>query len=350
MDTLCPPLAHHAAAQTTPFKFRTTSVPTTGKNFNVEDVNQDLLVELEDATIDEDTLHTSCHYILEETTKILPIMVQSLPSAGENSPLQITSLTFRKEYFYHDGCWDPTKVPNILRSQPRALKNVKFTGSLRVRQGRGSNRPSQQHRTNTRSRRETVQRNIPGTLQKETIEGTFIPAAGSEEECVAKWFNGITDAISVLLPKNAVPAPTIPATAVTPRMLTRSAVTKHRRYWSSERSCKPIKDTLMPWKPDVVLREQSLPVTFGPQSEFSWKDVVSFVELSSTPYSKSTDMGTVRNNVMRKAYAIFASQPGRRYLFVLSIANQELRAHMFNVLFIPVLTIFIGPRACCSAC
>ena len=129
MDTLRPPLAHHAAAQTTPFKFRTTSVPTTGKNFKVEDINQDLLVKLEDATIDEDTLHTSSHYILEETTKILPIMVQSLPSAGENSPLQITSLTFRKEYFYRDGYWDPTKVPNILRSQPRALKNVKFTGS-----------------------------------------------------------------------------------------------------------------------------------------------------------------------------------------------------------------------------
>jgi len=310
MDTLRPPLAHHAATQTTPFKFRTTSVPTTGKFFKVEDVNQDLLVELEDATIDKDVLNTPSHYILEETTKMLPMMVQSLPSAGENSPLQITSLTFGMEYFYRDGCWDPTRVPHILRSRPRASKNIKSTGSSRARPGRGSNRPLQQCRTNTRPRRETVQRSIPRTLQKETIEGTFIPAAGSEEECVAKWLNGITDALSVLLPKNAVPAPTIPATAVTPRMLTRSAVTKQRCYWSSERSCKLIKDTLMPWKPDVVLQEKSLPIAFGPQPDFSWKDDISFVELSSTPYSKSTDTGTVRNNVMRKAYAIFASQPG----------------------------------------
>ncbi|KAF8546732.1 hypothetical protein OG21DRAFT_1426235 [Imleria badia] len=33
---------------------------------------------------------------------------------------------------------------------------------------------------------------------------------------------------------------------------------------------------------------------------------------------------------MRKAYAIFASQPGRWFLFALSIAKQEFRAHMFN--------------------
>jgi len=310
MDTLRPPLAHHAAMQTTPFKFRTTSVPTTGKFFKVEDINQDLLVELEDATINEDVLNTPSHYILEETTKMLPMMVQSLPSAGENSPLQITLLTFGMEYFYRDGFWDPTKVPHILRSQPRALRNIKSTGSSRGRSGRGSNCPLQQRRMNTRPRCETVQRSIPGTSQKETIEGTFIPAAGLEEECVVKWLNGITDALSVLLPKNTVPAPTILATAVIPRMLMRSAVTKQCRYWSSERLCKLIKDTLMLWKPDMVLWEKSLPIAFRPQPDFSWKDVVSFMELSSTPYSKSTDTGTVHNNVMCKVYAIFASQPG----------------------------------------
>ena len=108
----------------------------------------------------------------------------------------------------------------------------------------------------------------------------------------------------------------------------------------------------MPWKLDVVLREQSLPVTFGPQSEFSWKDVVSFVELSSTPYLKSTDTGTVRNNVMHKAYAIFASQPGRRTCscYPSQIKNFVPICSIGQVLFIPVLTIFIGPRACCSAC
>ncbi|KAI6009977.1 hypothetical protein BKA83DRAFT_4093586, partial [Pisolithus microcarpus] len=33
---------------------------------------------------------------------------------------------------------------------------------------------------------------------------------------------------------------------------------------------------------------------------------------------------------MRKAYAVFASQPGRRFLFALSIAGQKFRAHMFD--------------------
>ena len=131
MDTLRPPLAHHAAAQTTPFKFRTTSVPTTGKNFKVEDVNQDLLVELEDATIDEDTLHTSSHYILEETTKILPIMVQSLPSAGENSPLQITSIRKKQScyilLFVTIGCYISLLVPFVALSAVIVLWHQRHT-------------------------------------------------------------------------------------------------------------------------------------------------------------------------------------------------------------------------------
>jgi len=65
MDTLHPPIpAQHAATQNTPLKLRTTSVPTAGKVFNVENVNQDLLVELEDATINEDSDARS-HYILD---------------------------------------------------------------------------------------------------------------------------------------------------------------------------------------------------------------------------------------------------------------------------------------------
>ena len=221
----------------------------------------------------------------------------------------------------------------MLRLKPtRASKEVMATGpshqdrSSWGQQGHLSQKP---RRTNAGSRREIVHRTIPGTSEKETTEGTFIPVAGSEEECVAKWLNGITNALLDLLPKSAVPAPTIPATTGTRRIM-RSAITRHRRCWSSETSRKPIKDTLMLWKPDVILRDSLPPGVFGPQHDFSWKDVISFVELSSTSYSKSTDLKTVRNNVMRKAYAVFASQPGRRFLFALSIANKELHAHMFD--------------------
>ena len=72
------------------------------------------------------------------------------------------------------------------------------------------------------------------------------------------------------------------------------------------------------------------PSLIGPQPEFSWKDVISFMELTSTPYSNSDSIGTIRNGVTRKAYAIFASQPSRWFLLALSTAQQEFHVHMFN--------------------
>ena len=85
MDTLRPPMpAHRAATQNTPLKLRTTSVPTTGKFFKAEDVNQELLVELEDATVDKGSLDIASHYILDQSNIMLPVMTQKLPSAGAN--------------------------------------------------------------------------------------------------------------------------------------------------------------------------------------------------------------------------------------------------------------------------
>ena len=329
MDTLRPPIVPpHAAMQNTPLKLRTTSVPTSGKIFKVEDVNHDLLVELDDATIDEGTLNTPSHFVLNQSNQMLPRVAQSIPSAG-NSQLQIMSLALGNEKLYRNGFWDPMEVPNMLRSQPTTALNANTsTSSLRVRQSHLHS--SQQRHTNTGPRHVTVQRSILGTSQEETIKGTFVPTAGSKEECIAKWLNRITDALLGLIPKNAVPSPTIPATTATNKIITCSATCRPQCYWSSETSCKPIKDSLMPWKPDVVLREKDSPIVFGPQPEFSWKDVMSFVELSSTPYSNSEDVKTVRNNVMCKVYAVFASQPGRRFLFALSIANKQLRVHMFD--------------------
>jgi len=86
----------------------------------------------------------------------------------------------------------------------------------------------------------------------------------------------------------------------------------------------------MSLKPDLILQETSDSLAFGPQQEFSWKGVISFMELTSLSYSRSSDIWTMRNSVMRKAYAIFSSQPGRQFLFALSIANQEFCVHMFD--------------------
>ena len=82
----------------------------------------------------------------------------------------------------------------------------------------------------------------------------------------------------------------------------------------------------MPWKPDVILRDKLI----GPQPEFSWNQVISFIELTSSSYGYSDNAGAIRNAIIRKAYAIFASQPNRRFVFALSIADQKFRAHMFD--------------------
>ena len=340
-----PPIpAQHAATQTTPLKLRTTSVPTTGRIFKAEEVNQDLLIELEDATIDEDPL-TGIHYILEVCNETSPTTTVNLPS-DEASPLKITSLELGNENLYCNDRWEPTMIPQLLRSplSTGSSQDPSFTGSSwghgssRGQQGRGRGRGRGQERGRgsswTRShipdragggvRCEIVQRRIPGTSQEETIAGTFLPTAGSEEQHIASWLNKITCAL-----EDFVPLPPLPESVHPARAVTRSLTAKHRRVWSSETSCKPIKDDLLPLKPDLVLQEPP-ELAFGPHQEFSWKNVISFMELTSSAYSHSDSMRTVRNGVMRKAYAIFASQPNRCFLFAMSIAKQEFRAHMFD--------------------
>ena len=137
------------------------------------------------------------------------------------------------------------------------------------------------------------------------------------------WLNEVTEALQAFIPTGTVLGRIIPDNLV---KVTRCS-TRTSCVWSWETSCKPIKDGPLVSKPDVVLRERP---PFGPQPEFSWKDVISFVELTSTTYSNSSSTGTIRNSIMRKAYTIFASQPGRHFLFALSIASQDLHVHMFD--------------------
>lgn len=86
MNILFPSLpAHHAMTQITPLKLRTMSIPTMGRVFKAAEVNQDLLIELEGATIDK-VLFMSNHYILDVCNKFLPAMTKDLPSDGA-SPL-----------------------------------------------------------------------------------------------------------------------------------------------------------------------------------------------------------------------------------------------------------------------
>lgn len=82
MNILCPSLpAHHAMTQITPLKLRTMSIPTMGRVFKAAEVNQDLLIELEGATIDKGPFMSN-HYILDVCNKLLPAMTKDLPSDG----------------------------------------------------------------------------------------------------------------------------------------------------------------------------------------------------------------------------------------------------------------------------
>ena len=158
----------------------------------------------------------------------------------------------------------------------------------------------------------------------ETIAGTFLPEAGSEEQHIASWLNQIMRALEIFV------LPPLPKTIRSDRVVTRSLTAKPYRVWSSETSRNPINDNLLPLKPDLVLQEKPPGRIFGPQREFSWKNVISFMELTSSAYSHSVSMETIHNGVMHKAYAIFASQLTQRFLFAMSIAQQEFRAHMFD--------------------
>jgi len=104
-------LAQQVVMQT-PLKLRTTSVPTTGKFFKVEDVNQDLVVELRGATVDKGSLNSQSHFIPNLCTEISPRTTQNLPS--DKDPLKITSLSLKNDFLYRNGCWELTRIPRLL--------------------------------------------------------------------------------------------------------------------------------------------------------------------------------------------------------------------------------------------
>ncbi|KAI6013415.1 hypothetical protein BKA83DRAFT_4130470 [Pisolithus microcarpus] len=192
MDISCPPMCvQYAVMQNSPLKLKTTSVPTTGKFFRVQDVNQDLLVELQGATIDEQLLKTWSHYILDHCKKMLPAIMKHIPQADANSPLSILSLQNGDEFLYRNGRWELTDLPQILRL----------------------------------SEHEAVQRHIPGTSQEEAVEGTFLPTAGSEEWQVAKWLNKLALAMRAFIPGS--PSTVVLGSMVTHRRITCSTAALH---------------------------------------------------------------------------------------------------------------------------
>ena len=214
-------LLRYAVTHNTPLKLRTTSVPTTGKLFKAENVNQDLLVELEGATINENPFEKNSHYILAQCDQISPSM-DHLLQALAGAPLKITSLKHQDRVIY-DSHWEAKEIPHILRTSSASSSSSRWS----------------QKSNNARLRCLSVRRVIPGTSLEESIKGTFLPNAGTKEECVARWLNKVTEALMALGPSHG------------PLTCSRMAA-KPARFWSSEASCKPVKDNMMTLKPDLT--------------------------------------------------------------------------------------------------
>lgn len=92
------------------------------------------------------------------------------------------------------------------------------------------------------------------------------------------------------------------------------------RLWSSQYAAKPVENCHMSIKPDIVLCGQ-----LDQDTGFAWHNVISFLELTSSTYSAQ-----LRRDITRKAYAVFMSQPSRRFVVAISLVRQEFRIHIFD--------------------
>lgn len=128
----------------------------------------------------------------------------------------------------------------------------------------------------------------------ETEEGFYLPKPGTEETQTARWLNHITTALHSWKVAQAGQQ----ATSSTHEL------EEGRRTWSVEFAAKPMPTAVdMKMKPDVTLLQ---PDPFDLHGPDSWHNVVSFLELSSLPFS--CVVGQLGRNL--KAYTVFVAQPG----------------------------------------
>lgn len=73
-------------------------------------------------------------------------------------------------------------------------------------------------------------------------------------------------------------------------------------------------------KPDIVFCGQ-----FDLQTGFAWRNVISFLELTSSSFNAQ-----LQHDITRKAYAVFMSQPNRHFIIAISLACQEFCLHVFD--------------------
>ncbi|KAG2105473.1 uncharacterized protein F5147DRAFT_775242 [Suillus discolor] len=95
-------------------------------------------------------------------------------------------------------------------------------------------------------------------------------------------------------------------------------------YWSAEFANSPIQDSYNAQKPDVALFYYK-----SKTCEKTWTDVLSFIEHTSSDFSKRHDLGGYWGSTT-KAYLIMREQPWCRFITSFSICANQLRAHYYD--------------------
>ncbi|KAG1843442.1 hypothetical protein F4604DRAFT_1689529 [Suillus subluteus] len=93
------------------------------------------------------------------------------------------------------------------------------------------------------------------------------------------------------------------------------------RYWSAEFANSPIPDIYNAQKPNVALFYYK-----SKARKKMWADVLSFVEHTSSDFSKRRDLGVYWGSAT-KAYLIMREQPWRHFILSFSICAEQLHTH-----------------------
>ncbi|KAF9233081.1 hypothetical protein BU15DRAFT_80484 [Melanogaster broomeanus] len=179
------------------------------------------------------------------------------------------------------------------------------------------------HATRNNGEHEPVTWSIPGMDAQETLEAMLIPIAGAEETDISKWLNMIIDSFSDLRPlaesNSKFFGPAVPegwdGLCLTWSM-TKASVSNLKAVancrlcsWSSQYATKPVENSHLNIKPDIMFCSQP-----DVKSGFAWQNVISFLELTAS----------------HKVYAVFTSQPARRFVVALSLTYQDFCLHVFD--------------------
>ncbi|KAG6372402.1 hypothetical protein JVT61DRAFT_7875 [Boletus reticuloceps] len=297
-----------------------------GRIFKATTLDAKLSTELEDATIFEVASGSRNNYIVfwyqRSGLNLSEIKARALRTA-DDKPL------------FRNGCWEPSLNPHTLRkfttdsieklgsSSSRVSQSKSLHSTAKPRAGSSTSKG----RSRTSLRQEPITRKIPHTELEETIEATVIPIAGSKENSIAIWLNKIISAFTHLPSPHSQSHSQSRPELEEPR-LTRSmsktidtpSTQNNLHLWSSQYATKPVENSPMSFKPDIVFCGQ-----LDPHTGFVWRNVISFFELTSSNHSTQ-----LRRDITRKVYAVFMSQPNRRFVVALSLARQEFRLHVFD--------------------